>query len=191
MGDQHHQMTVYSAQTETVLSVLMQEGVCFSRRRYVAEKYGESAPIFLTAYDWFVKELKNRLPMPSGAEYPYWAFQQRYSVEASGLRHVLRLNIPMEEAVFFDLYDWNKILRLSYLGETPQEEEAFARALKLRGIRSTNELLLTNFYPDLKAEILGSWQRLFRHDRAIKEGCSPLTSVQAGLWQLKKEWLIP
>lgn len=41
---------LYSLQTQTVLDVLFEDGVCFSKEEYVKKKYGESAKIFLTAY---------------------------------------------------------------------------------------------------------------------------------------------
>ena len=66
---------LYSAQTALVREVLLRDGVCFSRAAFVERKYGESAPIFLTAYRWFAAEAAKLVPPPPGAELPYWAFR--------------------------------------------------------------------------------------------------------------------
>ena len=67
-------VTLYSPQSDAVLRVLERDGVCFSRAEYVRRKYGESAPIFLTVYGWYVSRAAVLVPPPEGAEYPYWAF---------------------------------------------------------------------------------------------------------------------
>ena len=103
--------------------------------------------------------------------------------------HVLALDVPREEAVLFDLYDWNKIVCLKYLGETEKEEKAFHQMLTQCGTNE-NQVMLTGFYPQWKQEILKSWGRLFCHHERIKAGdCTGVGSVQAGLWQIKAEWV--
>lgn len=181
-------MTLYTAQTDTVQAALRRDGVCFSRAEYVRRKYQESAPIFLTAYSWFVREAARLVPPPAGAEFPYWAFRNLYSVDTSGAG-VLKLAVPMDQAVFFDLYDWNKVVRLQYIGETEAEERSFRRELRERGV-TENDVMLSPFYPELKEQILGSWQRLFRHHESIRRGdLTGVDGVQAGLWQLRTDWI--
>lgn len=106
---------------------------------------------------------------------------------------VLALSVPLGEAVFFSLYDWNRILCLSYMGETEKEEKEFRQTLLEYGIRRESDLILTNFYPELKRQVMDSWNRLFSHDQAIRKAISenqPLSGVQAGLWCIKKEWVM-
>lgn len=106
---------LYAMQAQTVLDVIERDGVCYSKAEYVRRKYAESAPIFLTAYGWYVREAEKIVPRPKGAEYPYWAFKDLYSVDGSGGGKLLKLCVPGTEAVFFDVQDWNRILRLSYI----------------------------------------------------------------------------
>ena len=180
---------LYSAQTALVREVLLRDGVCFSRASYVERKYGESAPIFLTAYRWFAAEAAKLVPPPPGAELPYWAFRDLYSVEPSGDGRALALDVPRDQAVFFDLYDWNKVVRLEYIGETEAEERVFRRELRDRGLTG-RDVMLTQFYPELRQAVLGSWRRLFRHHEAIRAGdLTGVGGVQAALWQLRREWL--
>lgn len=183
------EIELYSSQTEQVLSILKRDGVCCSRAEYVRKKYGESAEIFLLAYSSFVREAEKLLPKPEKAEYPYWAFLDPRSVDLSGGGVLSLLLVPVSEVLFFDAWDWYKVLRLSYIGENEEEEKEFARELSLRGLDS-NKVMLSSFYPEWKERILKSWSRLFRFDPLIRSGdYSCVHSVQAALWMLKKEWL--
>lgn len=180
---------LYSAQDTPVLDAINKNGVCFSKAAYVQRKYGESAPIFMAAYSWFVQKAEALVPKPAGAEFPYWAFPLLSQVDLSSDR-LLILDVPADQVLFFNMYDWIKVLQLSFLGENEKEEKAFQERLTLRGVTPT-QIMLTNFYPDLKQEIYLSWKRLFRHHQALAEGQHlPHLTVQTALWQIKKEWII-
>ena len=181
---------LYSPQAEAVWQAVERDGTAFSRRAYVQKKYEESAAIFTSAYDAYVKEAVNYAAKPEGAEYPYWAFASARDLDASMGSRVMHLNVPLEETVLFDMFDWYRVLRLTYLGSTPEEEEAFDKKVRARGLRSPDEAVLTPFYPDIKREILDSWRRnLFRHNDALKAGDDTgVRAVQAGLWRIRKEW---
>ena len=110
-------------------------------------------------------------------------------MEPSGDGRALALDVPRDQAVFFDLYDWNKVVRLEYIGETEAEERAFRRELRDRGLTG-RDVMLTQFYPELRQTVLASWRRLFRHHEAIRAGdLTGVGGVQAALWQLRREWL--
>lgn len=87
------------------------------------------------------------------------------------------------------MYDWNKILCLKYLGEDEADDRAFQAYLKQCGVREM-DAVLTGFYPEMKQKIMDSWPRLFRHHEQIRAGeKSGAKSVQAALWQIKKNGL--
>lgn len=180
-------MTLFTAQQQVVLDVLQQSGTAFSKREYVEKKYREIGPVFLTAYSWFVNKAKDYVPMPEGAEYPYWVFRDPFNVPAeAGKLH--RLSVPADEAIFFDMHDWNKILQLHYIGENEREEKAFTQDLLDRGL-NYNKVMLGSFYPAEKQQIMESWNRLFRWHEKIKAGDTDcVENIQAALWCLKKEW---
>lgn len=182
-------ITLYTAQTDTVCQVIERDGTCYSRAEYVKNKYGESAKIFLTAYGWFAEEAQKYVSKPAQAEFPYWAFGDLYSMDKSG-SNVLKLEVPLDEAVFFDMYDWNRIMQLSYIGDTLSEEKAFRRELEMRGLSEVT-VMLSTFYPEENKRIRESWRRLFRHHERIKAGdIQNIGELQAGLWQIKKEWIV-
>ena len=183
-------MTLYTAQAEPVYQAILRDGVCFSKEEYVQRKYGESAPGFLTAYRWFAGEAPRLVPRPEGAQLPYWAFADLWSLDTSGSGRVLTLEVPLDQAVLFDLYDWNRILQLGYLGADEADARRFRRELSLRGLREY-DVMSTSFHPDLKQTILNSWQRLFRHHAALTAGDrTGVGGVEAGLWCIRKEWIV-
>ena len=126
MGNECHKIKLYSAQTKVVFDAIERDGVCYSKAEYVRRKYQESAPIFLTAYSWFVKEMPKYVEKPEEAEYPYWAFMDLYNVDSS--EHVLELEVLAVEAVYFDMMDWNKIMmQASVMAETRKERSLCSR----------------------------------------------------------------
>ncbi len=193
MGERYHisdgRIRLYTRQQQPVIDAIMRDGFCVSKEEYVRAKYGESTPVFLTGYLWYVREAQKIVERPEGAEFPYWSFTEPRNAEGSGGGELLKLDVPVSEAVFFDVRDWTKILNLSYIGESDSDEKAFSEELQSYGL-SPSKVMLGSFYPELKGRIMESWQRLFRHHEAIKAGDNSGTdSVEAGLWTIKKEWI--
>ena len=188
---------LYSPQAPAVWNTVKEFGISFSKREYIVDKYGESALIFLTAYDAYIREAEKIVSRSVSSAYPYWAFASMEQIDPMG-QDVMKLSVPLGEVVLFDQYDWYKVLRLSYIGETPEDEAEFSRELERRGIRDASDAVLRPFYPDIKRKILSSWNRLFRYDETLKRAISAgddvsatgIRAVQAGMWCIKKEWLI-
>lgn len=190
MDPKDHKIIMYTAQAQVVIDTIRNEGVAYSKARYVESKYQESAASFLVAYRWLAKHMPEYVVKPDLAEFPYWAFHDRYHVEASDA-NVLKLAVPMDEVLGFDMYDWNRILQLQYLGQTPQEEARFRRELEAYGIRHASDVMLSHFYPDLSRRIEASWQRLFRHAADIQAGkLSEVQALQFALWRIKQDWIV-
>ncbi|MBR2131087.1 MAG: DUF3841 domain-containing protein [Oscillospiraceae bacterium] len=190
MDHKDHTIRLYCAQSAPVLDAIRRDGVCFSKAEYVAKKYAESSAIFLTAYEWFARHASKIVPPPKGAQLPYWTFGAPYSVDLSGGGQLLTLDVPVEEVICFDLYDWNRILCMKFLAVDDAQERAFRTELCARGL-TEDQIMLSSFYPELKTQIMESWQRLFRHHEAILSGdTSDVGGVQAALWQIKREWIV-
>ena len=197
-------VVLYSPQSQAVWDVLKEKDAAYCRREYIRRKYQEVSGIFLSTYDAFVREAQNIVPRPEEAESPYWAFISPRDLDASAGGSVMRLHIPVDQAVFFDMYDWYKVLKLSYIAGSEEDEAAFSRELAQRGIRNVSDVFLTAFYPDLTRRVMESWKRLFRWDSAIQECLAEMPedsprlpdektglprSVQAGIWWIRREWL--
>ena len=190
MDTKDNKVILYSPQAEVVWNAVINDGVAYSKREYVIKKYEESAGIFLAAYDAYIRMAEQIVPRPESTNYPYWAFGSPEMADPSSGSRVMVLEVPADEAVFFDAYDWYKVLRLSYIGENESDEEKFEEELRRRGIKDSSEAVLKPFYPDMKRKITDSWKRLLIHDEDIRNGDeSRVRAVQAGLWCIKKEWL--
>lgn len=182
-------ITLYSPQSSQVAEIIRREGVCFSGPEFIAKKYGESAPLFLTVYNWFVREAAKIVPPPPGASFPYWAVADPKSVDRSAGGELLVLSVPADQVILFDLYDWNKILQLRPLTDDPREEKEFQRELSLRGL-DVNRVMLTDFYPEFREKVFSSWEKLFDHHEALRAGdYSGVGAVQAALWCIRREWI--
>ena len=155
MDCKRDKITLYSPQSSQVAEIIRREGVCFSRPEFISKKYGESAPLFLTAYSWFVREAAKIVPPPPGASFPYWAVADPKSVDRSAGGELLVLSVPADQVILFDLYDWNKILQLRPLTDDPQEEKELLQELSLRGL-DLNRVTLSGFYPDFRERIMES-----------------------------------
>ena len=175
-------------QTETVWNKLNEDGIVFCKREYIQKKYVESANVFMTIYSWFVGEAQKIIPRPDGAEFPYWAQQNITNLDTSGSGHVFEVDVPKDEAVFFDYKDWTQILQFKYLAQSSKDAKQFEDELKANGVDEF-KVMSTNFYPMLKQKILKSWGNLFKNHEGIVEGTSNVKNASAALWCIKKEWI--
>ena len=187
---QCEQMTLYTVQTDQVLQTLRQDGFYYVKRAYVSQKYEESASAFLNAYRWYAKQASQIVARPPEAESAVWAFCRAEYLECHPGSHLLTLNVPLAECVFFRMQDWNQILNLRYLGRNEEEKQAFEKKLERQGVPYEGDVYTTPFYPLLQRELLESWRNLFRYDAQVKKTGNPLfADMQVGLWLLDQNWL--
>lgn len=192
MDCKHNTVTVYTAQPDSIVARLMERGRHYAKLALIAEKYGEAGAVFLRAYEWYVHSAQQIVPRPPEAESAVWTFRNPRYMERHPGHRVLALRVPAGQAVFFRMRDWNQILNLRFIGETEEEEAAFADRLARQGVRYEGDIYTTPFYPLLKKELLHSWSRLFRYDPQIKQGAEPpYPDMQAGLWYIDRDWVIP
>ena len=182
-------MKLYTLQTNTVVERIDREGRVTCKESYIHQKYGEIAPIFLTAYRWLAREGAALVPPPEGAELFYWAFGDSADIERFTGSTLLVLEVPEGSALLFDQTEWNRILQLTLLGDEG-EIRNFHREAEARGIKRETDILLTGFYPDLRTQVLASWPKLLRHHRTWITGKIPAeVHLQAALWEIRKEWI--
>lgn len=176
-------LTMWTSQTKRVLETLERDGVYYVKKRYIEEKYGNTAWIFQEAYRFFTEKAKRVTEKPAEAESPVWVFYDKKWVMPGPDAYCIELRIPKEEVILFDLRLWSRVLNLSYMG-TREQEEAFERKLQQTGISNSMDVYVKPYYPALKAEIIRSWERLFSTE------CRDMQYAQGAAWMIRKEWVV-
>lgn len=190
MGDESSGLILYSLQTQVVKDVIKDDGVAFSKREYVLKKYGDTAKIFTTVYDFFINNAIKYLDKPEGAEYPYWAFKDLYNIEYTLDNLPLKLNIPLDNTILFDVADYTKLITFDYLSDE-DDYKNFHNEIEAQGL-TTYKIMTSNFYPMYKSKIMNSWKNIFLKNEELKNGNYEIAKqgVQCFLWQIKKEWIV-
>ncbi|GLC78957.1 DUF3841 domain-containing protein [Lacrimispora brassicae] len=181
---------LYTVQLNEI-SDSIKDGHChYVKMKYIEDKYREVKGVFLNAYRWYVRQAACLVEKPEQAESAVWTFVNDKYAEWHPGYTVMKLKVPVDEAVFFRMSDWNKVLNLRYIGRTKEEEDQYSQKLEKYGIKYEGDVYETAFYPHLKGELVASWANLFRFDCEIKHGGFPeFEDMQAGLWCIKKEWV--
>jgi len=173
----------WTVQSPIVMETLYRDGIYYVKKRYIKEKYGDTAWIFMTAYDFLTREMSKSIPKPDEAESPVWIYKDpKWPFKSTGST-LIKLKIPEDAVICFDHRDWSKILNLSLLG-TEGEIEAFEKEMSLQGVTNPSDVFEKPFYPLLKNKISKSWKRLLGKDNLED------TYTQGAVWMLKKEWIL-
>ncbi|MFP4021721.1 MAG: DUF3841 domain-containing protein [Halanaerobium sp.] len=176
---------VWTQQSAKVRDLLFKEQRLTVKKRYIKQKYGSEAKIFLKAYDFFVKEAKKIVEKPEDAEYPFWAAADPETALSGGGGFLIKLKVPQEKIIFFDKKKWNQILNLSYIADNQQDLNQHKKTLKKYNITDDSEIILSPHYPVLKKKIMQSWHKLFEGEN---EGFNS-EKKGAALWELRSEWV--
>ena len=176
-----NEITVWTKQHRNVLECLERTGRYTARRAYIDLDLEECAPLVLEVYDWLAARLPGR---PADAEYPVWL---SYTGEAVMLPSpgtaILELRLPEERITPVNIEKWGAILNYSYIPRDPQDARRHRKLLEAYGV-SDAKAYLTQFYPQIKREIVASWDRLF--DGGVQLGSA---AVYGTVWELRREWV--
>ncbi len=178
-------IVLYTAQMPVVVDTIERDGVYRVKTAYVNQKYGDQAWIFKEAYSFFAQHAPRYVPKPEGAESGIWVYADEKQLYASAGSWALKLQVPQDQAVLFDLRVWNKMLNLDYVAAGDADERRFKKKLEDMGLGNVTQAFSTPFYPLVKQEIRKSWMRLF--DSA--QNC-PQEYLEAGLWEIRREWVV-
>ena len=115
--------------------------------------------------------------------------RKKYGESAWIFLTAYRFFVKEAEAYVPRVADWNRILCMKYLPEDEADGQHFQEELAQCGLRE-DTVMRSSFYPEWKARIMESWKRLFRFHKEIAAGdLQDLAGIQAGLWQIREEWL--
>jgi hypothetical protein len=175
---------VWTAQSQIVLDTIEKNRVYHVKRAFILKKYRELSKLFLDPYDWFIKQAAKRITPPPEAEYPVWAYCDAKMISNYGPGdRIVELDVPVDQALFFNQGKWLRILNLSYIPENPNDEQNFKKKISTQGLQHPSQAYTNHFYPQLKKEIIASWERLF--DESIRLSADDMCA----LWEIRKEWI--
>lgn len=192
-------VTMYTCQTKTVLDTVERDSVSYVKQEYIDQKYQETAWIFREAYGFFISRAAKLLEKPESAQSPVWLFHDSRWAKPDQNSSRLKLRVPLEELLLFDLRKWNRILNLDLIG-TGEEERKFEEELHRWGIMHSSDLFRNSFYPMQKNRVKNSWNLLFedtqdilqelREGQCEKFGNQDMDYIQGAVWCIKKEWIV-
>lgn len=177
------EVKLWTQQSKIVKNKLSKKGRTIVKKRYIKNKYGSEAEIFLTAYNFFVSEAKKILDKPEDAEYPVWAAVDKQTALSGSSGYLFKLKVPEDKVILFDADKWNKILNLKYLPKNNQDYKEHQKKLAKYGIKSDMDIILSPHYPKLKEEIKDSWKCIF------DDNLHNIKKIRAALWELRSEWV--
>ena len=178
-----------TAQHISALKALDNTGRYVADPAYVCAELSaaEDAPyrkLVMLCYDRLAEELARHVEKPDDASYPVWVSL----TEGSGFPPpengvTLHLEIPKDRIAFISTEKWSAVLDYRYVPKDEKDAKKHREMLAACGI-SDAKAMMSNFYPEIKREIIASWPRVFETEGLAKELCFGLT------WELRKEWLV-
>lgn len=177
-------VTVWTKQHKNVLRILEEEGRYTAKKEYIHLDLQEQAPLVLECYDWLVKHAPGAEQRPSDAEYPVWvSFSNKATMMKDENTVILKLNLDPQTIAPVNIMKWGKILNYSYIPDGEQDAARHRELLAAYGVSDT-KAYMSQFYPQIKREIIASWDRLF--DDRILLGNDYKYGI---IWELRKEWV--
>lgn len=175
---------VWTKQHIKVLEEIEKTGVYRAKRAGISNDLEEHAPLVLETYDWLVKNSPNAADKPDDAEYPVWvSLSADTAMLADPNTVVMELEIEEKLITYINIAKWGAILNYSYIPSDAADARRHFELLEAYGV-SDAKAYMTQFYPDIKREIVDSWKRLF--DDSIKLGND---SAYGNIWEVRREWI--
>ena len=178
-------ITVWTRQNKNVLKILREEGRYIVRKEYICAENEEHTGLILQAYDWLVTHGPHVDKKPKDVTYPVWVSYTHENTYAPGPKEaLLTLSVDAEDVTPINIAKWGMILNYSYIPQDAADSKQHQEMLSAYGINDA-QAVMTQFYPEVKREIMSSWSRLF--DKNIQPG----NAFQYGnIWEIKKAWVV-
>lgn len=177
--------TVWSKQHVNVLKLLNENGRYTAKRGYIVGDLQDHAAFILEAYDWYVQKVSAKYPRPAGVSYPVWvSLSLENAMIPSENTVILEMEIDERAIMPININKWSAILNYSYIARDRDDERRHRLLLERYGT-SDAQAYMTSFYPQIKKEIVLSWDRLFDDSIAINDNRMAYGTV----WELRREWI--
>lgn len=177
-------------QHPAVWDELEASGVYRMKREYLEQKNdpGPMTEYYARLYRWYTRQAARYISVPEGAEYPVWlSVSEESMLQPVENSVILVAEIPEEHYLLCNFEAWGYVVNYWYVPLDAGDEESHRQELKRNGLKSDDELFLTNkgnFYPLLKRKVQQSWDRIF-----TLVPRNMITDIVATAWELRKEWI--
>ena len=176
---------VWTKQHSSVWDTLEKTGRYTARREFIRKDLHEHAGLVLEVYDWLVGHGPDRMNRPPDADYPVWvSFARETTMLPSPGTVILELALDPARITPIHIGKWGTMLNYSYIPADQADAKRHEKLLKDYGV-SDAKAYMSQFYPQIKREIIQSWERLF--DSAITLGSN---ETYGTIWEIRKEWVI-
>lgn len=175
---------VWSKQNIAVLDQLDKKGRFIADEFYIRKELEDTADIMLSIYGWLSSHSPNASSRPDDVRYPVWVSLEREATMIPEEGYVvLELEIDSVDMALLDTAKWTCITNYSYIPENEDDRKRHSDYMKSLGI-SDARAVMTEFYPEVKSEIIASWERLF--DENVRLGSDTVYGI---VWEVRKEWI--
>lgn len=175
-------ITVFTRQHRNIVKVLETAGRYAATRENVLRN--EDARLMLDCYDWLVAHHPQRDLRPVDADYPIWLSYRQDAAVLPNPDSVL-LELEVDEALItpINIAKWGAINNFSYIPLDPEDARRHREQMEGFGVTDA-KACMTRFYPQLRREIVDSWDRLF--DDTVQLG----NDLCYGLvWEVRRQWV--
>ena len=177
-------ITVWTRQNKQIIKDLEENGRYIASKNRIAADMEDTAPVMFVAYDWLVKYSPKAHLRPADVEYLIWvSYVKEAAMKPDENTVLLELALDPEIITPVNINKWGTILNYSYIPKDDADAKRHLQLLEMYGV-SDAKAFMSQFYPQIKKEILDSWPRLF--DPQILMGGE---SEYGTIWEVKKEWV--
>ena len=178
------EITVWTKQNTAVLDQLDKKGRFIADERYIRRELEDTSDIMLFIYRWLADHMPSVSEKPSDVSFPVWvSFTREATMMPEPGYTVLELCVPEEQVVRLNIAKWTRITNYSYIPLDDEDESEHNRKLREQGTNNARAVM-TQFYPELKKDIISSWDRLF--DEGVALGNDNAYGL---VWEVRKEWI--
>lgn len=178
------EITVWTKQNRAVLDQLEKNGRFIADERYIRRELEDTTDIMLLIYRWLSDHMPSVSVRPSDVSFPVWvSFDREATMIPEPGYAVLELRVDEDLVTRLDIAKWTRITNYSYIPLDEKDEEDHNRLLK-EASTDNARTVMTQFWPDLRQKVIGSWDRLF--DSSITLGGSGAYGL---MWEVRKEWI--
>lgn len=177
------EITVWTKQNRAVLDQLNAKGRFIADESFIRRELEDTADIMLFIYRWLADNMP-AADRPDDVLFPVWvSFEKEATMCPEPGYAVLELSVDPEKVTKLDIAKWTRITNYSYIPADEADEAEHKRILEQYGTDNASAVM-TQFWPELKRKIIGSWSRLF--DDSIVLGS---TNAYGLMWEVRKEWI--